>query len=151
MSRTAKYTPEQAQDWAQRYIAGQSLQQISDSVGAPKESIYWWLEKLQVPRRRVGRPTLPVPRDRRAANLKRYGITPAEYDAMYEAQGGVCAICKQPPKGGRTSSASLHTEHDHKTNKVRGLCCNDCNLGLGKFHDSPELLRAAAEYLERHV
>lgn len=149
MTRAAKYTEEQAHGWVQSYMAGQSLQQIAIAVGVPKESIYWWLEKLKVPRRRVGRPEVPKPRDHRTNNLKKYGITPAQYDAMLDAQDGVCAICGRPPKGGRTSSASLHVDHDHKTGIVRGLLCNACNLGVGKFMDSPALLRIAAVYLEK--
>jgi len=39
-------------------------------------------------------------------------------------------------------------DHDHKTGDVRGGLCTNCNLGLGHFKDSPELLRFAALYLE---
>ena len=77
--------------------------------------------------------------------LKRaYGITPDEYDRMYEAQGGVCAIC-----GGRAGGRGrLHVDHDHRTKNVRALLCSRCNPGVGMFVDDPALLRAAADYLE---
>jgi hypothetical protein len=51
-----------------------------------------------------------------------------------------CAICNTP-------TSKLVVDHCHKTNRVRGVLCNSCNLGLGKFKDSPELLEAAMLYL----
>ncbi len=75
----------------------------------------------------------------------RYNLTVEEYDAMVEAQGGVCAIC-----GGvetHPSRKRLSIDHDHKTGKVRGILCYSCNTGLGKFRDSARRLEAAAEYV----
>ena len=53
-----------------------------------------------------------------------------------------CIIC------GETQDRQLAIDHDHRTGDVRGALCNRCNLGLGHFRDSPELLRFAALYLE---
>lgn len=68
------------------------------------------------------------------------------YDELLEQQGGKCAIegC------GRTPSASrkLDLDHDHKTMQIRGLLCWRHNRGLRYFDDRPEILRAAADYLE---
>jgi hypothetical protein len=82
------------------------------------------------------------------SRLKPYGITAADYAALLLAQGGVCAICHQPAKGGRTSTARLHVDHDHGSGKVRGLLCNKCNLAIGHLSDQG-LLQAAADYLRR--
>jgi hypothetical protein len=72
-----------------------------------------------------------------------YGLSLAEYDRLLEWQGGGCAIC------GGTSGRRLHVDHDHKNpRQVRGLLCNGCNNGLGRFRDDPELLRMAIGYLE---
>jgi hypothetical protein len=76
---------------------------------------------------------------------RRFGITPEDYDAMFAAQGGVCAICGSPPRGRR-----LSVDHDHDTDEVRGLLCSTCNAGIGSMRDDPELLRRAIAYLEAH-
>lgn len=81
----------------------------------------------------------------RLKRLRRYGMTPADYDAMVEAQGGVCAICGRP----EASHPSFAVDHDHATGRVRGLLCFLCNTALGKMGDNPERLRAAADYIER--
>lgn len=73
-----------------------------------------------------------------------YGISPEEYDALLAKQGGVCAICGQPPKRGR---AFLDVDHCHSSNAIRGLLCSDCNLCVGLMDDDPERLVAAADYL----
>lgn len=74
---------------------------------------------------------------------RQYGISLEQYDAMLEAQGHVCRLCKQP-----TTERRLDVDHCHTTGVVRGLLCNLCNTGIGKFRDRPDLLRLAAEYLE---
>lgn len=49
---------------------------------------------------------------------KAYGITPEQYDALLEAQGGRCALCGRQPKGKR-----LAVDHRHSDGQVRGLLC----------------------------
>jgi hypothetical protein len=76
---------------------------------------------------------------------KRYGISLDDYNAMYAAQRGVCAICGREPNG----HGALHVDHDHASGVVRGLLCFSCNYAIGAFQDSPEIARRAASYLER--
>jgi hypothetical protein len=73
---------------------------------------------------------------------RRYNLTEAEYQAMLEKQGGVCAVCEKPPGKKR-----LHVDHDHITGKVRGLLCGACNLTLGFWNDDPKRFVRAADYL----
>jgi hypothetical protein len=40
--------------------------------------------------------------------------------------------------------------HDHSTGVTRQLLCQRCNHGLGLLRDDPAVLRAAADYVERH-
>ncbi|HEX7996713.1 MAG TPA: endonuclease VII domain-containing protein [Streptosporangiaceae bacterium] len=87
----------------------------------------------------------------RQKQLERYGVTVEQHDAMLKAQKGLCAICGNPPNpNGIRAASRLHLDHDHVTGRHRDLLCNSCNNGIGRFRDDPALLRAAAEYIERH-
>lgn len=86
----------------------------------------------------------------RAQYLKKYGITVEDYENMLVSQNGVCKICHEPEtRMYKGTTARLSVDHDHKTNKVRGLLCDACNGCLGRMKDSPLRLRAAADYLEK--
>lgn len=77
----------------------------------------------------------------------KFGIDSRIYKSMSVAQNGLCAICGKACSTGRR----LAVDHDHASNSVRGLLCTNCNQGIWKFFDKPELLRAAAEYLDLHA
>ena len=91
-----------------------------------------------------------------AHRITRYGITNDEYSAILESQNNVCAICGQPEtkthQSGRVLPLSIDHNHALGTGiqSVRGLLCNECNSGLGRFRDDPVLLVRAAEYLIKH-
>ncbi|MER5933110.1 endonuclease VII domain-containing protein [Streptomyces sp. NPDC002054] len=80
------------------------------------------------------------PRDREGHLKRKYGITEAERDAMVRAQGGLCIICLRAP--------AAHVDHCHKTGRVRGVLCLNCNTGLGLLKESPDRIRRAIQYLE---
>jgi Recombination endonuclease VII len=77
----------------------------------------------------------------RKAQLKRYGISPAEYDALLAKQNGACAICRRRSKG------RLCVDHCHVTGMIRGLLCRECNGALGYLKDDQASLVAALAYL----
>ena len=77
---------------------------------------------------------------------RRFGITLAERDQMGVDQGFKCAICEKPES--ECLDKRLCVDHDHDTKFIRALLCADCNMALGTFKDSPDLLRKAALYLE---
>ena len=79
-----------------------------------------------------------------------HGVTRAEADRMIDAQGGVCAICGNPPCGTRTPAHRLHVDHDKVTGQIREMLCHRCNLSLGHAKHDPQRLRAMADYLEKH-
>jgi hypothetical protein len=79
-----------------------------------------------------------------------FGITVEDYEAMLQAQQGACAICKKPETSTNKfgKPRDLAVDHDHRSGKVRGLLCCQCNQGLGAFQDCPELLSKAIVYLQ---
>ena len=79
---------------------------------------------------------------RAIALMRNYGITIEEYDNMFAAQNGICAICGKPQNGKR-----LFVDHNHETDKVRGLLCQNCNIALGHMGDDAQLLIKAIDYL----
>jgi hypothetical protein len=76
---------------------------------------------------------------------KKYRITVEEYRRLLKEQQGKCAIC------GEHSSRWLCVDHDHKTDVIRGLLCESCNMAIGKMKDNPTLLETAARYLRKDV
>lgn len=85
----------------------------------------------------------------RKGNYRRqYGIVVEDYDRLYVAQGGRCAICGSVVPGGCFTHFAV--DHDHHTGKIRGLLCTACNRALGLFHDNPVTLELAAQYLRNH-
>lgn len=85
-------------------------------------------------------------RHARKHELKKYGLTIEAFEGLVEAQEGRCAICLRPTE-------KLFVDHHHGFGpKVgrRQLLCIDCNLGIGLFGESRELMQRAVEYLKKH-
>lgn len=75
--------------------------------------------------------------------LKTYGLTIEQYEALYEAQGGVCYICQRATGKVRR----LAVDHDHKTGYVRGLLCKPCNSILAQIRDDKDAAKRISLYL----
>lgn len=73
---------------------------------------------------------------------KLYGLTVDQINEMAKAG---CAICGTTDWPGRHKRP--HVDHDHRTGAVRGVLCSECNTGLGKFRDDPDVLERAIAYL----
>ena len=78
----------------------------------------------------------------RKSHLKRkYGLTLEAFDALLASQGGGCAICGRPDAD--------NVDHDHKTGRVRGILCFNCNVAIGHVAEDEDRLAAATAYLAR--
>jgi hypothetical protein len=75
-----------------------------------------------------------------------YGMKPGDRKNLLESQDNLCAICKKNLIG-----IKYCVDHDHTTKKIRGILCNECNTGLGKFKDSLQLLKEVVLYLEKDL
>ena len=82
-----------------------------------------------------------------SGHKKHFNLTEDQYNAMFAAQNGSCAICG---KHQTTFSRSLAVDHCHQTTTVRGLLCTKCNLMLGlagENGDDIDILLSAIRYL----
>lgn len=86
-------------------------------------------------------------RDRKYALKKNYGLSEQAYNDLMTAQNNVCAVC------GRSlldmPRRSIHVDHDHLTERIRGIVCNGCNTKIGVV-ESPLFPRVMA-YVARNV
>lgn len=80
----------------------------------------------------------------------KFGISLDVYLNMLEAQNGVCLICgnSQPQLENKKYNSLLCVDHNHKTGKIRGLLCRNCNAAIGLLKDSSILLESAYKYLK---
>lgn len=101
-------------------------------------------ERYRESQRRIKQSPEGRRREREGHLRRKYGITQADYDALLIEQGGGCAICGRKP-----SKISLHVDHEHGSNAVRGILCFRCNNALGDLGDSPAQLQRAVAYLTR--
>jgi hypothetical protein len=78
-----------------------------------------------------------------------FGLTTAQYNKMLEDQEGRCAICyKYETRMQNGKLGRMSVDHDHKTGKIRGLLCNNCNRALGLLGDCIGTLQTAIDYLK---
>lgn len=90
------------------------------------------------------------------ATLRQYGLSPAEWSAIFRAQGWVCAICR------RDNSKKWVTDHEHvagwkkmrpteRRRYVRGIICSFCNSHVvGRFVTLAKAERVV-EYLRAYL
>jgi len=93
---------------------------------------------------------LPGTTTRDSQFIKNYGITELKYNEMLKEQDNVCKICKKPEVSRiKGILKRLAVDHDHKTGKVRGLLCNNCNRALGLLKDDITVIIDSLEYLKK--
>lgn len=93
----------------------------------------------------AGRNVEKLKRRDKQYNLKRkFNMSIEQYEARLANQGGKCATCS---KSRSSNGKALAVDHCHKTGKIRGLLCNECNTALGLLKEDILILQALTLYL----
>jgi len=82
----------------------------------------------------------------RRATLRQYGLSEEQFAQMLAEQNGCCCICRTA-----LDDVVPHVDHDHDTERVRGVLCGRCNRTIGLFGDDARRLRNAAAYLRSYA
>lgn len=82
-------------------------------------------------------------KDRLSHYTRSYGMTLDEAAALIIDRTGLCEGCRR--------MEPLVVDHNHETNKRRGMLCNRCNRILGLARDNPDTLISLVEYLSRSL
>jgi hypothetical protein len=128
-----------------------------NSCRAEKQRAYWASLPIEIRRKRqMG---LEAQKRYRENNLektkkiareghirRKFGLTVEEYNAISFSQNEVCAICQQKCDTGY----NLAVDHNHKTGKIRGLLCKNCNTSIGLLKEDIKVLENAIIYLSFH-
>ncbi len=75
---------------------------------------------------------------------RRYDITIASYNKMFQEQNGRCGICGRHQSG---LKRNLCVDHNHESGRIRGLLCHRCNTAIGMLEDDTKILQKATKYL----
>lgn len=137
MINCAKKLPMTKQDWS-----GVNKARRERKLADPEKAK---AQKAQDNKRQYMRTDRSLPADEKLLAWRRkcrYGITPEQYAKMVEDQDNKCAICTTS-----FDETKAYIDHCHDSLKVRGLLCNNCNTGLGRFKDNTDLLTKALDYL----
>lgn len=69
-----------------------------------------------------------------------YDLSLIDFEAMWDDQHGLCAICQE-------TMDKPYVDHSHESGEVRGLLCRSCNSAIGLFKENILSLRRAITYL----
>lgn len=70
----------------------------------------------------------------------KFGLSKLEYAQLLKQFKHKCYMCG--------SKFNLCVDHNHKTGKVRGILCQNCNRGIGLLHEEIKRLTRAIKYLK---
>lgn len=169
-AKRRKYTDEVKKQAHALRLQGLTYEKIAAAIGVSRNVVYGWLNKEKL----KGYESNRRPQDKKkrrewvrqykqtlegrckfvltasVTNARKRGHLPIlntwqELAAELEKQDFTCKITGIAEKD---LPVPLHADHDHATGRFRGWISSFANTGLGHFDNSPEWLRAAANYLD---
>ena len=87
---------------------------------------------------------------------RRYHISVEQFNLLLKEKNSACAICDVNLDYSSTGEKKEHTgnilcvDHDHNTNRIRGLLCHRCNTGIGLLQHSTDIIISALEYIRKY-
>lgn len=91
---------------------------------------------------------------RRSFLLKQFGITIEDYEKLLQKHNHQCEICRNKFKKVKDKENRVRQDtcidHCHKSGKIRGLLCLNCNSALGYFKEDVDILKGAIKYLRKY-
>lgn len=91
-------------------------------------------------------------KDQRAKSLKsKYGLSFEEFQMILHKQEGRCSICMEEVYWDTYTAnpKKACVDHCHKTGKIRGILCSNCNRALGLLKDDLSRIKRLEGYLNR--
>ena len=83
-----------------------------------------------------------VPKSRQYAIKHRFGLTVNQYKKLFVVQKNKCGICDSE------LGKRANIDHDHKTQKIRGMLCSTCNASLGLLKEDIEIIKKAINWVK---
>ena len=122
--RYAKFTSEQRE---RRHNLRRKRQQINKASQSPAEK------------------TMQRTQARNAHDQRKYGPD-FNREKLYSGQNEICGICRNPKL-----LEELEVDHDHETNRPRGLLCKNCNFKLISRYERFPLQYQDSRYLNAYL
>ena len=149
-----KYNTEEERESARLDVVKRSYEKIARQNGVPKRNFLKTKQEKKMSQKKSRKKykknnTKKIREDEKMASkrrkLKEYGVINKSFKEILIEQNNSCKICKTNQDD---LSQFLHIDHDHNTNKFRGLLCVNCNTLLANAKDDIEILLKAIEYLK---
>lgn len=86
---------------------------------------------------------------RAKTKIRHYNLSSDQFKLLMKNQNEKCATCGL--SFGLSRDDCPHVDHNHSTNKVRGLLCGKCNVALGYAKENINTLKAMIKYLKKYA
>lgn len=65
--------------------------------------------------------------------INRYNLNRTQQIELLKSQDNKCALCEKQIQLHKGNNFNACIDHDHNSNRIRGVLCGHCNSALGKL------------------